>query len=147
MYDVQGGGRLIAAVSELGLGSAAQAASSGSLVVPAWVGAAPAFFLEPCGIFLGAKQRSGWQMLNTTPVRPYQKVVELCKNCFSSPNEAHRKLTQSWELPEGVRCDISTCGLHSLFAAPELKLPLLGSALCLNVACLKPTLCLRALVP
>lgn len=43
--------RLVAVVSEHGLG--AQAASSGSLVVPDWVGAALVFFLEPCGIFLG----------------------------------------------------------------------------------------------
>lgn len=43
--------RLFAVVSEPGL--RAQAASSGSLVVPAWVGAAFAFFLEPCAIFLG----------------------------------------------------------------------------------------------
>lgn len=63
-------------MSELALGSMAQAASSGSLVVSAWVGAAPAFFLEPCGVFLGAKQHSGWQMLNTVPKQLYQKVVE-----------------------------------------------------------------------
>lgn len=37
-------------MSEPGLG--AQAASLGSLVVLVWVGAAPAFFLEPRGIFL-----------------------------------------------------------------------------------------------
>lgn len=37
--------RLIAVVSELGLGSAAQADSLGSLVLPAWVGAALGFFL------------------------------------------------------------------------------------------------------
>lgn len=43
--------RLVAIVSEPGFG--AQAASSGSLVVPAWIGAALVFFLKPCGIFLG----------------------------------------------------------------------------------------------
>lgn len=41
--------RLVAVVSESGLG--AQAASSGSLVIPAWVGAALVDFSEPCGIF------------------------------------------------------------------------------------------------
>lgn len=45
--------RLIAVVSELGLGSAAQAASLGSLVVPVWVNAAPAFLLEPVASFWG----------------------------------------------------------------------------------------------
>lgn len=98
MYGVV---RLIAAVSELGLGCAAQAASLGSLLVPAWVGEAPAFFLEPCGVFLGAKQCSGWQTLNTTPMWPYQKVIERCKKCFSSPNEAHGKLNPKLGAPRG----------------------------------------------
>jgi len=91
--------RLIAAVSELGLGSAAQAASSGSMVVPAWVGAAPAFFLEPCCVFLWAKQHSGWKMLNITSVQPYRKVVEQCKNCFSSQNKAYGKLNPKLGAP------------------------------------------------
>lgn len=45
-----------------------------------------------------------------------------------------------------MRCDISMCGLCSLFAALELKLPLLGSTLCLDVAHLEPVLYLRVLV-
>lgn len=79
-------------MSELGLTSAVQAAPSGSLVDSAWVSAAPAFFLEPYGIFLGAKLHSGWWMLNTTPVWPYQVVIKQFKNCLSSPNEAQKKL-------------------------------------------------------
>lgn len=81
--------RLIAAVSELGLVSAAQAAPSGSLVDPAWVGAAPAFFLEPYGVFLVAKLHSGWWMLNTVPVWPYQVVIKQLENCL--PQMKHTK--------------------------------------------------------
>lgn len=86
-------------------------------------------------------------MLNTTPMQLYQNITELCKTRFSSSNVAHEKLIQSWKLPEGVRCDISMCGLCSVFAALELKLPLLGSTLYLDVAHLESMLCLRALVP
>lgn len=90
--------RLIAAVSEPGLG--AQAASFGSLVVPAWVGAALAFFLGALWHLCGAQQCSGWQMLSTTPMQLYQTITELCKTRFSSSSVAHEKPNQSWELSE-----------------------------------------------
>lgn len=67
------------------------------------------------------------------------------KNRFSSPEEAHGRLTQSWYLPERGRCDVSTRGLRSLFAALELELPQLGCALCLDAAYFKPTLCAGAM--
>lgn len=81
-------------------------------------------------------------MLNTTPMQLYQHITGLCKTYISSSNAACEKSAQSWELPEGVRCDIFMCGLCSLFAALELKLRLLGSTLCLDVAHLEPVLCL-----
>lgn len=133
---MRGKERLIAVVSELGLRSAAQAASLGSLPGRC----SSCLFVGALWHLFGGKQHSGWEMLNTASVQPYQKVVDLCKTHFSSPDEALGKLPQSWELPEGTRCDVSTCGLQYLFAALELKLPLLGSVLCLDVARLEPML-------